>query len=204
MNITVGKPFPNNAVDVVTADNQTINTSISDWAQGSPCVVFFYPKDFTFVCPTEIVAFDQAMSEFEKRGVKVIGGSVDTAESHTKWRNTALKDGGIGQINYPLLADNNKALSEQLGILNEEGLTYRASYLLSANGTIRHMIVNDMPIGRSVTEMLRIIDAMQFSDEHGEVCPANWQSGEEAIQTTTESTGAYLAKKHGQSSSEAA
>lgn len=159
-------------------------------------VVFFYPKDFTFVCPTEILEFNSELGEFSARGVTVMGCSVDTAESHQKWSQTPLKDGGIEKLDYALLADDHRELSQKLGILNADGLTYRASYLLDKNGVIRHMVVNDMPLGRSVSEMLRMVDALATYEEIGEVCPANWQKGKATMKANTESTAAYLSKTY--------
>ena len=198
MTVMIGQKFPDTTVNAVMADG-SINEkfSVADYGKDGYTVVFFYPLDFTFVCPTEITAFDKAMSEFEKRGCKVVGASVDSHFSHIAWRDTALAKGGIGPVNFPLMSDMERKISSQLGIVADGGVTYRASYLLDESGVVRHMVCNDLPLGRSVTEMLRMVDALKFHEEHGEVCPANWQEGEEAIQPTSESTGAYLAKKHG-------
>ena len=198
MTVMIGQKFPETTVNAVMEDGGiNENFSVSEYGKGGYTVVFFYPLDFTFVCPTEITAFDKAMSEFEKRGCKVVGASVDSHFSHIAWRDTPLSKGGIGQVNFPLMSDMERKISSQLGIVADGGVTYRASYLLDENGVVRHMVCNDLPLGRSVTEMLRMVDALKFHEEHGEVCPANWQEGEEAIQPTSESTGAYLAKKHG-------
>ncbi len=205
MTMMVGKQFPSITTTAAMADG-SINDSFNpvEYGSGDYTVVFFYPLDFTFVCPTEIVAFDKATSEFEKRGCKVVGASIDSHFSHAAWRNTPLNQGGIGQVSFPLMSDMQKQYGEELGILAEGGMTYRASYLLDKNGTVRHMIVNDLPLGRSVEEMLRMVDALSFHEQHGEVCPANWKEGEKAMQATKDSTGAYLAEKHGQSSTAAA
>jgi len=151
MTMMVGKPFPSLNTSAVMADG-SINESFNpvEYGSGDYTVVFFYPLDFTFVCPTEIVAFDKAMGEFEQRGTKVIGASIDSHFSHAAWRNTSLNQGGIGPVNFPLMSDMQKQFGEQLGILAEGGMTYRASYLLDKNGVVRHMIVNDLPLGRSV------------------------------------------------------
>lgn len=185
--------FPMNTLPAVLADG-TIDNAYEFVNKDGYTVVFFYPLDFTFVCPTELVAFDKALGEFEKRGVRVVGCSVDSVHCHAAWRRTALKDGGIGEIGYPLLSDMNKELCDMLGILNEEGVAYRASYLLDKEGKIRHMVINDLPLGRSVDEMLRMVDALAFFEQHGEVCPANWHKGDQGMKATREGTGAYLAK----------
>ncbi|PZP39552.1 MAG: hypothetical protein DI585_03700, partial [Pseudomonas fluorescens] len=166
----VGDQFPVTSLPAVMADG-SINSNYEFLNTDGYTVVFFYPADFTFVCPTELVAFDKAMGEFEARGCKVVGASVDSVHSHAAWRRTPLNDGGIGELNYPLLSDSLRELSDDLGILNNEGLTYRASYLLDKSGTIRHFVVNDLPLGRSVNEMLRMVDALAFYEENGNVCP---------------------------------
>lgn len=193
----INSQFPSCTNPTVLADgSMDDNFSITEYGAGSYTVVFFYPLDFTFVCPTEIVAFDKAMGEFEARGCKVVGASVDSQFSHAAWRQTDLNKGGIGPVNFPLVSDLQRNLSGELGILNEGGVTYRASYLLDKEGKVRHAVINDLPLGRSVQEMLRMVDALAFHEEHGEVCPANWKKGEEAMEANAESTGAYLAKNH--------
>ncbi|MCP4356103.1 MAG: peroxiredoxin [Proteobacteria bacterium] len=192
----VGDKFPANLMSAVDA-NGIINEEfdITKFAKGEKVVVFFYPLDFTFVCPTEIVAFNKAVEEFAKRGCKLVGVSVDSVYSHNAWRNTALNDGGIGKVDFPLVSDMERTWSDQLGILAEGSVTYRASYLIDEKGTIRHMVINDLPLGRSVSEMLRMVDALNFHEKHGDVCPANWKDGDEAISADKESTAAYLAKQ---------
>ena len=195
--VMIGHKFPSCVTPAVMPDGSVNNDfSVTTYAKGKPCVVFFYPLDFTFVCPTELVAFHKAMKEFEKRGCKVVSASVDSVFSHAAWRHTPLNQGGIGEVDYPMLSDIKRELSTQLGILTPGAVTYRASYLIDAEGTVRHMVINDLPLGRSVEEMLRMVDALQFHQEHGEVCPANWKQGEKAIKTTSESVGQYLASKH--------
>ncbi len=205
MTFMIGHKFPSTTVNAVMADG-SINDSFSatEYGKGGYTVVFFYPLDFTFVCPTEIVAFDKATKEFENRGCKVVGASVDSHFSHMAWRNTELLKGGIGPVSFPLISDLERKLSSELGIIAPGGVTYRASYLIDDKGIVRHMVINDLPLGRSVDEMLRMVDSLRFHEENGEVCPANWHEGEEAIQTTSESTGNYLAKKHGANKTSAA
>lgn len=200
----IGKKFPATAVSIVEADGTTTIKSIEDWREGQMAVVYWYPKDKTFVCPTEILEMDEICSDFAERGVKIIGGSVDTAQSHTEWRDMTLAEGGIGAITHALIADDTKALSTELGILNADGLTYRVTFVLDKDGIVRSMMANDLPIGRNAEEVLRIVDGWQFSQENGMVCPAGWRKGQQAIQATTESTAAYLASKHGQTTTKAA
>ena len=195
MTFMVGQKFPTVTTQAVM-ENGDINEnfSVAEFGKDAYTVVFFYPLDITFVCPTEIIAFHKAMDEFKARGCKVVAASVDSQFSHAAWRRTALNEGGIGEVDFPMLSDLERKLSNELGILAEGGVTYRASYLMDKTGTVRHMVINDLPLGRSVSEMLRMVDALQFHEEHGEVCPANWKKGEEAMEATRESTGAYLAK----------
>jgi peroxiredoxin (alkyl hydroperoxide reductase subunit C) len=190
----VGDDFPVTSAPAVLADG-SIDTAYEFINKDGYTVVFFYPLDFTFVCPTELVAFDQQLAEFEARGCKVVGASIDSVHSHAAWRRTSLNEGGIGPIGYPLLSDMTRDLSDPLGILNEDGVTYRASYLLDKTGKIRHMVVNDLPLGRSVHEMLRMVDALAFFEENGEVCPANWKKGEAGMGANRESTAAHLVKQ---------
>lgn len=190
----VGDQFPVSQLPAVLADGST-DKDYEFVNKDGYTVVFFYPADFTFVCPTELVAFDKAMGEFETRNTKVVGVSVDSVHSHAAWRRTPLNEGGIGAISYPLLSDFCRDLSDPLGILNTDGVTYRASYLLDKNGVIRHMVINDLPLGRSVSEMLRMVDALAFYEENGNVCPANWTKGEAGMGANRESTAAYLAKQ---------
>lgn len=196
MTFMIGSKFPDIKVSAVM-ENGEINDSFSpvEYGKGGYTVVFYYPLDFTFVCPTEIVAFDQAMSEFKAKKCKVIGASIDSAYSHSAWRRTPLAEGGIGPVQFPLMADMERKICGELGIVAPGGMTYRASYLLDKTGTVRHMVINDLPLGRSVEEMLRMVDALEFFESHGEVCPANWHKGESGMKATRESTGAYLATK---------
>jgi peroxiredoxin (alkyl hydroperoxide reductase subunit C) len=193
--LMVGQKFPELTMSAVMPDGTTDNQFKVGGKRDGYTVVFFYPLDFTFVCPTELVAFNQAISQFEERNVAVIGGSIDSTHSHAAWRRTPLKEGGIGDLKYPLISDMQRKLSGELGILNADGVTYRASYLLDKEGVIRHMVVNDLPLGRSVPEMLRMVDALAFFEENGEVCPANWHKGDEGMKTTREAVGEHLSKK---------
>lgn len=189
----IGTQFPPFEIKAVMPDGTFANVTPGEESPGYT-VVFFYPLDFTFVCPTELVAFDKAMDEFKARNCRVFGCSVDSVHSHAAWRRTPLAEGGVGELSYPLISDLQRDLTSELGILNDDGVAYRASYLLDKTGTIRHMVINDLPLGRSVDDMLRMVDALAFFEQNGEVCPANWHKGEKGMKATREATGKYLAK----------
>lgn len=157
-------------------------------------VIFFYPLDFTFVCPSEIIAFDHRLEEFTSRGVNVIGISVDSQFSHFAWKNTAVNEGGIGQVRFPLVADLTKDISKAYDVLLDGGVALRGSFLLDSDGTVRHAVVNDLPLGRNIDEMIRMVDAMQFTNEHGEVCAAGWNKGDEGMKADTAGVAEYLSK----------
>ncbi len=157
-------------------------------------VVFFYPLDFTFVCPSEIIAFSHRIDEFTSRGVNVIGVSVDSQFSHFAWRETPVENGGIGKIKYPLVADITKQISRDFDVLFDDSVALRGSFLLDADGTVRHAVINDLPLGRNIDEMIRMVDTMIFTNEHGEVCPAGWQKGDEGMKADTKGVADYLAK----------
>ena len=159
-------------------------------------MLFFYPLDFTFVCPTEIIAFSDRIEEFDQRDVQVLGVSVDSHFSHHAWRNTPRTEGGIGDVRYPLVADLNKSVSESYGVLLKDGVALRGLYLIDREGIVRHQVVNDLPLGRSVDEALRIVDALQFFEENGEVCPANWQRGAASIKPDVSGSREYFAKEY--------
>ncbi len=157
-------------------------------------VVFFYPLDFTFVCPSEIIAFSHRIEEFKSRGINVIGVSVDSQFSHFAWRETSVEDGGIGRIKFPLVADLSKQIARDFDVLLNDSVALRGSFLIGIDGTIRHAVINDLPLGRNVDEMLRMVDAMLFTNEYGEVCPAGWNKGDEGMKASTEGVAEYLAK----------
>ncbi len=192
----VTKEAPDFAAQAVMPDNSFAELRLSSY-RGKYVVLFFYPLDFTFVCPSEIIAFDKALSQFEEKNAQVIGVSVDSHFTHWAWKNTPRDQGGIGQINYPLVSDLNKSISRDYGVLLEDqGIALRGLFLLDKEGVVRHALVNDLPLGRSVDEALRVLAALQFTEEHGEVCPANWHQGEEAMKPSAEGVAEYLAK-HG-------
>ncbi len=157
-------------------------------------VLFFYPLDFTFVCPSEIIAFSHRIDEFKERGINVIGVSVDSQFSHFAWRETPVENGGIGRIKFPLVADLNKQISKDFDVLFDGSVALRGSFLIGIDGTIRHAVINDLPLGRNVDEMLRMVDAMLFTNEFGEVCPAGWNKGDEGMKASTDGVAEYLAK----------
>ncbi len=177
----VQKPAPDFTAQAVMPDGSIKELKLSDY-RGKYVVLFFYPLDFTFVCPTEVIAFSDRIEEFKQRNTEVIGISVDSVYTHTAWRNTPRKKGGIGEITYPLVADLNKRISQSYGVLLEDaGVALRGLFILDREGILKHITVNDLPIGRNVDEVLRVIDAIQFCEEHGEVCPANWEKGKEGM-----------------------
>jgi len=206
----VGKKFPNLSVNAMDEMGDTFQLNVLEEAQKNKkkVLLFWYPKDFTFVCPTELHAFQKAAEEFEKRNVMVIGASCDTPEVHFAWLSTAKDNGGIEGVKYPILADSNRNLSSRLGILDITGesydeetgdvtlegdnVTYRATYLIDEDGKIFHEGVNDMPLGRNVAEFLRLVDAYTHVQEKGEVCPANWEEGKEGMNADREGVASYL------------
>ena len=195
MAIQVGSPAPDFAGEACVGDDFK-NIKLEDF-KGKWVVLFFYPLDFTFVCPTEIVAFNDALGEFENLNTQVIGCSVDSKFSHLAWNKTSLDKGGLGGVKYPLLADLTKNISRDYGVLLEKaGVALRGLFLIDPDGVLQYQTVNNLSVGRSVKETLRIIKAFQWSMQHGDVCPANWDEGQEAMKPTSESTGAYLAKTH--------
>ncbi len=193
------KPLVTNAAPEFTATavmpDNTFNEEfkLSD-LKGKYVVLYFYPLDFTFVCPSEILAFNKALDQFKERNCEVVGISIDSHFSHLAWKNTPVDQGGIGNIQYPLVADLDKKISKQYGVLFGKAIALRGLFLLDKEGIIRSQVVNDLPLGRSVEETLRVLDALQFTEEHGEVCPANWKKGDEAMKPTAEGVADYLAK----------
>lgn len=182
----------------VMPDGSTKDLSLSDYA-GKYVALVFYPKDFTFVCPSELIALDHKVAELEQRNCVVLGVSMDDAETHAKWRQTAIDDGGIGALAYPLIADDAKSLSEAYDVVHaDSGLSYRATFLIDCEGTVQSAVHNNLPLGRNMEELIRMVDALQFHEEHGEVCPANWQPGKAAMAPTAEGVAAYL-KEHASS-----
>ncbi len=191
----VTKKAPDFIAPAVLADGTIVdNFNLYENFGEKGTVLFFYPLDFTFVCPTEIIAFSHRIDEFKKRGVNVIGVSVDSQYTHFAWRETPEDKGGIGRIKYPLVADLTKQISKDYDVLIDAGVALRGSFLIDTDGTIRHAVINDLPLGRNIDEMLRMIDAMHYTNEHGEVCPADWHPGEEAMKPSPDGVAEYLSK----------
>ncbi len=210
MAVLTGKKAPLFTAPAVSNGGEMIDEfKLGDYIGKKYVVLFFYPADFTFVCPTEILAFQDKMEEFDKRDVQVIGVSTDSQFSHWKWLQTELNDGGIKGVKYPLVADQSKTISMAYDVLageydwDEEGeyifegtpMAYRGLFLIDKEGTVQHQVVNNMPLGRSIIETLRMIDALQYFEKHGEVCPADWHEGEEALVASQEGIAEYLSKK---------
>jgi peroxiredoxin (alkyl hydroperoxide reductase subunit C) len=189
----VTKEAPDFTAQAVMPDNSFAELKLSSY-RGKYVLLFFYPLDFTFVCPSEIIAFDAALAKFQKKNAQVIGCSVDSHFTHLAWKNTPRKQGGIGPIQFPLVADLNKQISRDFGVLLDAGIALRGLFLIDKAGIVRHALINDLPLGRSVDEAIRVLDALQFHEENGDVCPANWHQGEEAMKPTAEGVASYLAK----------
>ena len=189
----VAKPAPEFEAQAVMPDGSFKQIKLSDY-KGKYVVLFFYPLDFTFVCPTEIIAFSDKQGEFEKRNTQVIGVSIDSHFSHLAWRNTDRKKGGLGDIAYPLVADISKQVSKDYDVLADMGIAFRGLFLIDKDGIVQHQLVNNLPLGRNVDEALRLVDALQFHEKNGEVCPANWKEGEDGMQADPEGAQAYFSK----------
>lgn len=193
MSTLVTRPAPDFKAQAVMPDGSFKELSLSDY-KGKYVILYFYPMDFTFVCPSEILAFNKRVSDFKERGVELLGVSVDSHFSHWAWRNTAVENGGIGEIDYPLVADFSKNIARDYGVLFNEEVALRGLFLIDQNGVVRHSTINDLPLGRNVEEAIRVVDALQYHEKHGEVCPANWKKGEEGMKASAEGVAAYLSK----------
>ena len=193
MSSLVTQEAPDFTAQTVLADNSIEDFTLSS-LRGKYVVLFFYPLDFTFVCPSEIIAFDKKLAEFKSRNAEVVGVSIDSQYTHYAWRQTPPEKGGIGEVGFPLVADLDKSISKEYGVLLDAGIALRGLFLIDKEGIVRHMLVNDLSLGRSVDEAIRVLDALQFTEEHGEVCPANWKQGDEAMKPTAEGVAEYLAK----------
>lgn len=193
MSTLVTRPAPQFEAEAVLADGSFANVKLSDY-KGKYVVLYFYPLDFTFVCPSEILAFNKKVQEFKERNVELLGVSVDSKFSHYAWRETAVEKGGIGKIDYTLVSDMTKSIARDYGVLFNDSVALRGLFLIDKDGVVRHSTINDLPLGRNVEEVLRVVDALQYTEQHGEVCPANWKKGEEAMKPTAEGVASYLAK----------
>lgn len=195
MTVLVGKQAPDFTAAAVLGSGEIVDSyNLADAIKGKKAVVFFYPLDFTFVCPSELIAFDHRHKEFQKRNVEVIGISIDSQFSHNAWRNTSIQDGGIGEVKYTLVADTKHEICQAYGVECEAGVAFRGSFLIDEEGVVRHQVVNDLPLGRNVDEMLRMVDALAFHQEHGEVCPAGWTEGDKGMEASPGGVASYLSE----------
>jgi alkyl hydroperoxide reductase subunit AhpC len=187
----VGQPAPDFAASAVV-DGQFEEIKLSDY-RGKYVVLFFWPLDFTFVCPTEIVAFSEANAQFAERETQVLGASIDSQFTHLAWQRTPRAEGGLGKVEFPMIADTTHRISESYGVLHEGmGVAFRGLFLIDKQGVVRHMLINDLPLGRSVDEALRVVDALAHFEKHGEVCPANWKPGEKSMQADPEGSKSFF------------
>jgi len=193
MAVLVGQAAPDFTAVAVMGNNE-MNESfhLKSYIAGKSAVIFFYPLDFTFVCPSELIAFDHRLAEFKSRGVEVIGVSIDSQFTHLAWKNTPVNKGGIGQVGYPLVADIRHEICRAYDVEAAGGVAYRGSFLIDKAGVVRHQVVNDLPLGRDIDEMLRMVDALQFHEAHGEVCPAGWSKGKPGMNASTTGVAQYL------------
>jgi peroxiredoxin 2/4 len=194
MAVLVGKKAPDFTATTVLGNNEIKDITFSEYTKGKYAVVFFYPLDFTFVCPSELIAFDHRLEEFKKRGVEVLGVSIDSQFTHLAWKNTPVNNGGIGQVQYALVADIKHEICRAYDVEAEGGVAFRGSFLIDQKGVVRHQVVNDLPLGRNIDEMIRMVDALQFTEEHGEVCPAGWNKGKAGMKASTSGVAEYLAQ----------
>jgi peroxiredoxin (alkyl hydroperoxide reductase subunit C) len=196
MGVLVGRSAPDFCAPAVLGSGEIVeNFRLQEAVKGKYAVIFFYPLDFTFVCPTELIAFDKRLKAFQERNVEVIGVSVDSHYTHNAWRNTPVDKGGIGPVRYTLVADLTHNVAKAYDVETPDGaVAFRGSFLIDKEGIVRHQVVNDLPLGRNIDEMLRMIDALQFNEQHGEVCPAGWQKGNTAMKGTPDGVASYLAE----------
>ena len=200
MAVLVGREAPDFTANAVLGDGSIVpDFNLKSHIEGKYAVIFFYPLDFTFVCPSELIAFDHRLEEFKARNVEVIGVSIDSHYTHNAWRNTAINDGGIGPVKYPLVADIDHSICQAYDVEHPDAkVAFRGSFLIDQAGNVRHQVVNDLPLGRNIDEMLRMIDALQFTEQHGEVCPAGWNKGDAGMKATTDGVAEYLAEHSGE------
>lgn len=196
MGVLVGRQAPDFTAPAVLGDGSIVDKyNFAEATRGKYAVVFFYPLDFTFVCPSELIAFDHRLQEFKDRDVEVIGVSIDSHFTHNAWRNTPVNQGGIGPVGYTLVADMTHGICKAFDVETPDGaVAFRGSFLIDKEGMVRHQVVNDLPLGRNVDEMLRMVDSLQFVEEHGEVCPAGWQKGSKGMTATPDGVADYLAE----------
>lgn len=195
MAVLVGKPAPDFTVPAVLANGEIVDSfNLASAIKGKYGLVFFYPLDFTFVCPSELIALDHRIPDFTARNVEVVGVSIDSHFTHNAWRNTPVDQGGIGPVKYTLAADITHSIAKDYDVESEGGVAFRGAFLIDTKGVVRAQIVNDLPLGRSMEEILRLVDALQFTEEHGEVCPANWKKGDKGMDASPAGVAKYLAE----------
>ncbi|MEH6648505.1 MAG: peroxiredoxin [Motiliproteus sp.] len=193
MSVLVGKEAPDFTVPAVLGDGSIVGEyNLKEAIKGKYGLVFFYPLDFTFVCPSELIALDHRIEAFKERNVEVIAVSIDSHFTHNAWRNTAINDGGIGQVKYTMAADMNHDICKAYDVESDGGVAFRGAFLIDTNGMVRSQIVNDLPLGRNMEELLRLVDALQFHEEHGEVCPAGWTKGDKGMDASPDGVAKYL------------
>lgn len=198
MAVLVGKQAPDFTAAAVLGSGEIVDSyNLKSATAGKYTVLFFYPLDFTFVCPSELIAFDHRLEEFKKRNVEVIGVSIDSQFSHNAWRNTPVNQGGIGPVGYTLVADVKHSIAQAYDVECADGVALRGSFLIDKAGVVQHQVVNNLPLGRDIDEMLRVVDALQFTEEHGEVCPAGWNKGKAGMKASTSGVAEYLAQNAG-------
>ncbi len=196
MSVLVGKQAPDFTATAVMPDNEIkADFNLKKEGKGKNIVLFFWPLDFTFVCPSEIIAFNNRLKEFKTRNTLVVGVSVDSQFTHFAWKNTAVENGGIGNIQFPMVADITKSIARDYDVLINDAVALRGTFLIDKNGIVRHQLVNDLPLGRNVDEAIRMVDALQFHEEHGDVCPAGWNRGDEGMTPDAKGVASYLGKK---------
>lgn len=197
MSVLVGKQAPDFTVPAVLGDGQIVDDfCFSEATKGKYAVVVFYPLDFTFVCPTELIALDHRMDEFKSRGVEVVAVSIDSHFTHNAWRNTPINEGGIGAVSYTMAADMGHSIVQDYDVeADAPSVAYRGSFLIDKSGTVRHQVVNDLPLGRNIDEMIRMVDALQFFEENGEVCPAGWTKGDSGMNPSPDGVAEYLSEE---------
>ncbi|MAY40386.1 MULTISPECIES: peroxiredoxin [Spongiibacter] len=195
MGVLVGKPAPDFTCAAVLGNGEIVDSfTLSEAAKGKYAVLFFYPLDFTFVCPSELIALDHRMDKFRELGVEVISVSIDSQFTHNAWRNTAIKDGGIGPVTYTMAADVRHDICRAYDVEAEGGVAFRGAFLIDKEGMVRSQLINDLPLGRNVDELVRLVEALQFHEEHGEVCPAGWNKGDKGMDASPTGVAAYLAE----------
>lgn len=197
MSVLVGRPAPDFTAPAVLGNGEIVDTfNFKEATEGRYAVLFFWPLDFTFVCPSELIAFHHRLDAFRERAVEVIGVSIDSHFTHHAWRNTPIAKGGIGPVGYPMVADMTHAICRAYDVETPNGaVAFRGSFLIDREGMIRHQVVNDLPLGRDIDEMLRMVDALQFTEEHGEVCPAGWNKGDKGMTASPDGVAKYLAEE---------